>query len=84
MTWGRGLLRRFRRSSDCEESVQLQLDDVQTLRRMLEESQHPMPRVSLGRSATRDELVLAAWANLAIEEPSVTLQEARRAIDEMY
>lgn len=35
---------------------------------------------SPGRQPTDEELAVAAWANLAVEEPSVTMEDARRAV----
>lgn len=62
--------------------VRLRPDEITTFERMLNESREPTPHVSPGRPPTREELVVAAWANLAIERPHLTLEEMRRFLDE--
>jgi len=40
----------------------------------------PRLRVGNGRLATKDEAIVAAWANLAVEEPDLSLDDVRRMI----
>jgi hypothetical protein len=47
-------------------------------RRELDRVRRPVPRVSVGRRASEDELILAAWANLALERPEIELEEIKR------
>lgn len=58
----------------------MQQEDVEILKQLLRDSQSPVPHVSEGRLATREEVLVAAWANLAVEEPDLTIEEARRMI----
>jgi hypothetical protein len=37
-------------------------------------------RAPVARSATHEEVIVAAWANLAIEERDLTLDEAKRLL----
>lgn len=49
---------------------------VKTIEDRLSEIDQPVVRQDAGRSSTREERIVAAWANLAIEEPTLTLEEA--------
>ena len=62
--------------------MRLRPDEITAFERMLEECREPTPNVSPGRPPTREELIVAAWANLAIERPYLTLEEMRRFLDE--
>lgn len=56
-------------------------EDVAEARRViraLEQTRRPTPTPLTGRSATEEERLVAAWANLAIEEPDFRLEDARR------
>lgn len=59
-----------------------QLDDLEMLVNSLRDGDKSRFRVSGGRPATRREIVRTAWANLAIEEPDLTLAEAQRILGE--
>lgn len=50
--------------------------------RELEQLQFPRARVCPGRKPTEDDTIYAAWANLALERPEVTLAEVRRILKE--
>lgn len=62
--------------------MRLRPHEITAFARMLKESREPTPRVSSGRPPTRKELIVSAWANLAIERPHLTLEEMRRFLDE--
>lgn len=72
---------RLRRRQDASpDGAELTEQDRELLRRFVKESRAPNPRTGAGRPPTDDELVLAAWADLAIEEPDLKFEEARRVI----
>lgn len=65
-------------------SVVLTQDDLDAIRaylRTTEQNGGTPPGQS--RLPTDEEIAIAAWANLAVEEPSVTLEEARRVVAEL-
>lgn len=79
---------RLRNSPDRHEgqteTIVLTQDDIDAIDEYfrLAEGNNAWP-LQGGRRPTDEEVALAAWANLAIEEPSVTLDDARRAVAEL-
>ncbi|HLI50246.1 MAG TPA: hypothetical protein VKU87_00535 [Thermomicrobiaceae bacterium] len=65
-----------------EAAIGVQRRKLQALAQRLREDRTLEFRASAGRPATRSEIVRTAWANLAIEEPDLTLAEALRILGE--
>lgn len=75
------VLRRTRPMKNESDRNQIALNerDRNALNRLVQMEQGKNSSVA-GRTPTDEEVVLAAWGNLRIEEPDVTIQDARRAI----
>jgi hypothetical protein len=81
MGFSKWLRRLFRPTqSTVPAEARLSEEDLRALEDFLRAQIDPTKRSSSGHVPTYDELVAAAWANLAIENPEVTLEDARRAI----
>lgn len=61
-------------------SGNLSNEDVEGLRRSIADRQAPSLRRDLGRPPTSEEKVLAAWGNLAVEEPAIKIEDVRDAL----
>lgn len=73
---------RDRRGRGMTAARELTPDERAALEQAVQDILAPRPRVGCGRLATKDEAIVAAWANLAVEEPGLSLDHVRRLIVE--
>ncbi len=69
---------------DAASSVPLTKEDIESIRVYLRSMElFGAPPAEASRLPTDEEVAVAAWANLAVEDPSVTLEDARRIVAEL-
>ncbi len=67
--------------SGPETTLRVTPEELESLRKALEGIKDPSTLTrDTGRPPTDEELLIAAWANLAVEEPDLTLEEAREIL----
>lgn len=69
---------RFSKTESCEERSVALRRELAAFNAALRDVSSPGLRQEEGRLPNREEVMKAAWSNLAIEEPDLTLEEVRR------